>query len=66
MFAGVQVGGETLLCRCTTNKLQSKLIPILEPEFVADSVINAVLTVKEVLLLPWWSFILMAMKESVF
>ena len=66
MFAGVQVGGETPICRCTTNKLQSKLIPILEPEFVADSVINAVLTDKEVLLLPWWSFILMAMKESVF
>ena len=42
------------------------MIPILEPEFVADSVINAVLTDKEVLLLPWWSFILMAMKESVF
>jgi len=45
--------------------VQSKLIPILEPEFVADSVINAVLTDKEVLLLPWWSFILMAMKAVI-
>merc|ERR1712200_82064 len=30
--------------------VQSKLIPILEPEFVADSVISAVLTEKQVLL----------------
>ena len=44
--------------------LQSKLIPILEPEFVADSVISAVLTEKQVLLLPWWSFCLIALKVS--
>merc|ERR1719153_1542835 len=42
--------------------VQSKLIPILEPEFVADSVISAVLTEKQVLLLPWWSFCLIALK----
>merc|ERR1712071_458470 len=42
--------------------VQSKLIPILEPEFVADSVVGATLTNKEVLLLPWWSFMLVALK----
>jgi len=42
--------------------VQSKLIPILEPQFVADSVIDAVLTDKQVLLLPWWSFCLIALK----
>ena len=41
---------------------QSKIIPILDPEFVADSVVGAILTNKEVLLLPWWSFILMVLK----
>merc|ERR1712121_70754 len=42
--------------------VQSKIIPILEPEFVADSVVAGVLANKEVLLLPWWSFILICMK----
>ena len=41
---------------------QSKLIPILEPPFVADQVVSAVLTEREVLLLPWWSFLLIALK----
>jgi len=45
--------------------VQSKLIPILEPEFVADSVVGATLTNKEVLLLPWWSFMLIALKAIV-
>jgi len=45
--------------------VQSKLIPILEPEFVADSVVGATLTNREVLLLPWWSFILIALKAVV-
>jgi len=42
--------------------VQSKLIPILEPEFVAESIIQAVLTERQVLLLPWWSFLLIALK----
>jgi len=42
--------------------VQSKLIPILEPEFVADSVVSGVLTNRAVVLLPWWSFILIALK----
>merc|ERR1719209_1979075 len=41
----------------------SKIIPILVPEFVADSVVSATLTNKEVLLLPWWSFILICLKS---
>lgn len=42
--------------------VQSKLIPILEPEFVADNVVSGVLTNREVVLLPWWSFLLIALK----
>merc|ERR1712130_836019 len=42
--------------------VQSKLIPILEPEFVADNVISAVLTNKQIVLLPWWSYMLIALK----
>lgn len=46
----------------TQNLSQSKIIPILEPEFVADSVVSGVLTNREVVLLPWWSFLLIALK----
>lgn len=42
--------------------VKSKIIPILEPEFVADSVVSAVITNKEVCLLPWWSVFLVALK----
>jgi len=42
--------------------VQSKLIPILEPEYVAESAVTAVLTDRQVLLLPWWSFLLIALK----
>merc|ERR1712228_626568 len=45
--------------------VQSKIIPILKPEFVADSVVGAVLTNREVLLLPWWSYMLIALKAIV-
>jgi len=45
--------------------VQSKIIPILKPEFVADNVVGAVLTNKEVLLLPWWSYMLIALKAIV-
>merc|ERR1712183_446645 len=43
--------------------VQSKIIPILEPEYVADSAVGATLTDKQVLLLPWWSYILIALKS---
>ena len=43
---------------------QSKLIPILEPEFVADSVVDATLANKEILLLPWWAMFLLVLKVS--
>jgi len=45
--------------------VQSKLIPILVPEYVADSVVSATLTNREVLLLPWWAFILIALKAVI-
>merc|ERR1711970_96684 len=43
--------------------VQSKIIPILEPEYVADSAVGATLTDKQVLLLPWWSYVLIALKS---
>ena len=49
MFAGVEVGGAMIVSPgFIVYLLQSKLIPILEPEFVADNVVNATLTNKEV------------------
>jgi len=42
--------------------VQSKIIPILEPEYVADNVVRAILTNTEVLLLPWWSQYLIVLK----
>jgi len=45
--------------------VQSKLIPILEPEYVADSVVGATLTNREVLMLPWWAFMLIALKAVI-
>jgi len=41
----------------------SKLIPILEPEFVADSVVDATMANKEILLLPWWAMFLLVLKH---
>ena len=41
---------------------QSKMIPILDPEFVAASVVSGVLANKQVVLLPWWAYILIALK----
>merc|ERR1712071_607000 len=33
----------------------SKLLPILEPDFVADSCVTATLCDKEMVFLPWWA-----------
>jgi len=42
--------------------VQSKVIPILEPEYVADKIVSATLTNKEMLLLPWWAMFLLLLK----
>ena len=41
---------------------QCKIVPILEPEFVADSAVNATLANQEMCLLPWWSMFLIMLK----
>merc|ERR1719167_739551 len=43
----------------------SKIIPILEPEYVADKAVAGCLANREVLLLPWWSYMLIALKAIV-
>jgi len=45
--------------------VKSKLIPILEPEFVADKIVEGTILNKEVIQLPWWSFFLVLVKISV-
>lgn len=42
--------------------VQSKLIPILEPGYVAERAVAAILTNAEVCILPAWTFILIAIK----
>jgi len=42
--------------------VKSKVLPILEPEYVADRTVAAVLTNKEMLLLPWWAMFLLVLK----
>merc|ERR1712080_489332 len=42
----------------------SKIIPILEPEFVADSIVDATLSNKEMVLLPWWAMFLLILKNA--
>lgn len=48
-----------------TFNLQSKIIPILEPEFVADSAVAGMLANREIVLLPWWSMFLLILKNLV-
>merc|ERR1719481_763062 len=43
----------------------SKVIPILEPEYVADQVVDGTLSNKEVVLLPWWAMFLLILKHCV-
>ena len=43
----------------------SKIIPILDPEFVASSVVDATLSNKEIILLPWWSTYLFMLKVMI-
>jgi len=42
--------------------VQSKVVPILEPEFVAEETVKAILMNKPVLILPWWCTILVTLK----
>lgn len=42
--------------------VNSKVIPILEPDFVADRAVAATLTNREVQLLPWWAMYLVVLK----
>lgn len=42
--------------------VQSKIIPILEPEFVADQSVLAIRTNKEIVCLPWWCCFLVTLK----
>jgi len=43
--------------------VQSKVIPILDPDYVADRAVAATLTNREVQLLPWWSMYLLVLKN---
>ena len=45
--------------------VSSKIIPILEPDFVATSVVDATLANKEIVLLPWWTTYLFMLKVGV-
>lgn len=44
--------------------VQSKIIPILEPDFVAEQTVNSILINKQVVLLPWWSVMLAIIKYT--
>merc|ERR1711863_200972 len=43
----------------------SKIIPILEPEYVADKAVAGCLANREIVLLPWWSMFLLILKNLV-
>merc|ERR1712029_1166947 len=45
--------------------VQSKLVPILEPEFVADKIVEGTLLNREVIQLPWWSIFLILVRVTV-
>ena len=42
--------------------VQSKIIPILEPDFVAESAVQGIITNKPQVILPWWCSFLMTAK----
>ena len=42
--------------------VQSKIIPILEPDFVAESAVHGIITNKPEVILPWWSCFLITAK----
>ena len=42
--------------------VQSKIIPILEPDFVAESAVQGIITNKPLVILPWWCSFLVSAK----
>ena len=42
--------------------VQSKIVPILEPDFVAESAVQGIITNKPQVILPWWCSILITGK----
>ena len=42
--------------------VQSKIIPILEPDFVAESAVQGIITNKPLVILPWWCSFLVSLK----
>jgi len=44
--------------------VQSKIIPILKPDFVAEEAVNAILINKQMVFLPWWSVTLAFLKYA--
>jgi len=45
--------------------VQSKIIPILEPEFVAESAVRGIITNKPQVIVPWWCTFLVTLKTMV-
>jgi len=43
--------------------VQSKIVPLLSPDFVADTTVNGILCDKEVILMPWWGMFLLVAKN---
>jgi len=57
----------TLVCPYITSTgmfegVQSKIVPILEPDFVAESAVQGIITNKPQVILPWWCSILITGK----
>jgi len=60
----------TVVCPAYINTgmfdgVQSKIIEILDPQFVADQVVDATLSNKAILMLPWWTSYLIMLKHLV-
>merc|ERR1719167_1170349 len=60
----------TVVCPAYINTgmfdgVQSKIIQILDPQFVADQVVDATLSNKAILMLPWWTSYLIMLKHLV-
>jgi len=45
--------------------VQSKIIPILEPDFVAESAVRGIITNKPQVIVPWWCAFLVTLKTMV-
>ena len=45
--------------------VQSKIIPILEPDFVAESAVQGIITNKPEVIVPWWCAFLITAKTMI-